>query len=214
MRIIYLDTSSSFLYAGLVEDNKILSSITKDFGKDLSTNTLYEIRNLFNESNLSPKDVDKIIVVNGPGSFTGIRIGLTIAKTYAWSLNIPITTISSLEAMALSNSGYDYYIPVIDARRGNVYAGIYDKDYNAILTDRYINFEELENKVKRFTESKVIITNNDIKSVLKIQKYEPDILKIVNYYKNKESVNPHGIDALYLKLTEAEENKLKMNRDD
>ena len=214
MRILYLDTSSSFLYAGIVEDNKILSSITKDFGKDLSTNTLNEIRNLFNESNLSPEDVDKIIVVNGPGSFTGIRIGLTIAKTYAWSLNIPITTISSLEAMAISTSGYDYYIPVIDARRGHVYAGIYDKDYNAILTDRYINFEELENKVKRFTESKIIITNNDIKSVLKIQKYEPDILKIVSYFKNIESVNPHGIDALYLKLTEAEENKLKMNRDD
>lgn len=212
MRILYLDTSSSFLYAGLAQDDKLLISIEKDFGKDLSTHTLNEIKTMLDKVNLSPEDVDKIIVVNGPGSFTGIRIGLTIAKTFAWGLNREITTISSLEAMAISNNNNDYYIPVIDARRGYVYAAIFDKDYNVVLSDRYINFLELEDKVNSFTGSKVIITNNDIKSVLKIQKYEPDIQKIVNYFKNKESINPHGIDALYLKLTEAEENK--MNRDD
>ena len=47
-------------------------------------------------------------MVNGPGSFTGIRIGITIAKVYAWSLNIPITTISSLEAMAISSENEKY----------------------------------------------------------------------------------------------------------
>ena len=212
MRILYLDTSSSFLYAGLVEDNKLLISIEKDFGKNLSTYTLNEIKEMFDKVNLSPSDVNKIIAVNGPGSFTGIRIGLTIAKTYAWGLNKKITTISSLEAMALSATGYDYYIPVIDARRGFVYAGIYDKDYNVVLSDRYINFLELEDKVNSFTGSKVIITNNNIKSDVTAQKYEPDILKIVSYCKDRASINPHSVDALYLKLTEAEENK--MNRVD
>ena len=211
MRILYLDTSSSFLYAGLVEDDKLLLYINKDFGKDLSTNTLNEIRNLFNEANLSPKDLDKIIVVNGPGSFTGIRIGLTIAKTYAWSLNKKITTISSLEAMAISNDDNDYYVPVIDARRGYVYASIFDKNYNQILTSRYIKLEELIGKVDSLDGEKILVTNDNIDTSIKSISYKPNILKIVEHFKNKECINPHGIDALYLKLTEAEEKK---NRDD
>ena len=103
MKILYVDTSSSYLYAGIVEDDKLLCEVKKEFGTSLSEEALPEIVSLFTKTNLNAKDIDKIIVVNGPGSFTGIRIGITIAKVYAWSLNIPITTISSLEAMMLSS---------------------------------------------------------------------------------------------------------------
>lgn len=206
MTILYLDTSSSFLYAGIVKDDSLLASVNKNFGHDLSTNTLNEIRVLLEENNLSPTDVDKIITVNGPGSFTGIRIGLTIAKTYAWSLKKDIIVISSLEAMALSSSNHDYYIPLIDARRGYVYAGIYNKNYEIELKDQYIKLEDLIKKCDCL-ENKIFISNDNIE--LNKESYTPDILKIVNHVKSRKSINPHSVDAAYLKLTEAEENKQK-----
>ena len=101
MRSLYIDTSSSFLYAGITSDDKVLAECKKRLDHDLSKETLPEIIRLFEIAKLKPEQIDKIIVVNGPGSFTGIRIGITVAKVYAWSLNIPITTITSLEAMAI-----------------------------------------------------------------------------------------------------------------
>ena len=103
MRTLYIDTSSSYLYSAIVEDDKVLSEVEEEFGQSLSEVTLPRIAGMFEESHLDAKDIDKIIVVNGPGSFTGIRIGLTIAKVYAWTLNLPITTIYSLEAMSISS---------------------------------------------------------------------------------------------------------------
>ena len=103
MRYLYIDTSSSYLYTAIIEDEKILAEIQEEYGQSLSEVAMPKIASMFEKSNLSAKDIDKIIVVNGPGSFTGIRIGITIAKVYAWTLNLPITTIYSLEAMALSS---------------------------------------------------------------------------------------------------------------
>ena len=133
MKYLYVDTSSNFLYSGIVENNKILAEIKEEFGQNLSEVALPKIVELFDKTNLKAKDINKIIVVNGPGSFTGIRIGITIAKVYAWSLNIPITTISSLEAMAISSENEKLHIPMINARRGYVYGAIYDSSYKEIL---------------------------------------------------------------------------------
>lgn len=205
MKILYLDTSSSFLYAGIVDNDQLLDKTAKRLNRDLSTYALSEIRELFSNSNISPKDIDKIIAVNGPGSFTGIRIGLTIAKTLAWTLNKPISVISSLEAMAVSNNNYDYYIPLIDARRKNAYTGIYDSNYNQIMKNQHISLETLLEKTEKLDGSKIFISNDSFD--FEVQPYTPDILKIVRLYKNIPSINPHGIDANYLKLTEAEENK-------
>ena len=206
MKILYLDTSSSFLYCAIVENDSCIGELKLDLQKDLSSLALSEISNLFLTTNTDPKDIDKILVVNGPGSFTGIRVGLTIAKTYAWSLNKKISTISSLEAMAISSKGeYDYFIPVIDARRGYVYGGIYDKNGNSILKDQYVNLETLKVTVGNLPGSFVFITNDKINDLNSVESYTPDFIAIVNQYKDKISLNPHEIDALYLKLTEAEE---------
>lgn len=206
MKILYLDTSSSFLYCAIVKNDECIGEIKLNLEKDLSSLALSQINNLFTVTSTKPEDIDKIIVVNGPGSFTGIRVGLTIAKTYAWSLKTKITTISSLEAMAISHKNeYDYYIPVIDARRGYVYAGIYDKDNNQVLKNQYINLEVLKATLNNLPGSYTFITNDDIEGLDNISLYDPDFLKIVNKYKGRPDINPHAVDALYLKLTEAEE---------
>ncbi len=206
MKILYLDTSSSFLYCAIVKNDECIGELKLNLEKDLSSLALSEISNLFVTTSTDPKDIDKILIVNGPGSFTGIRVGLSIAKTYAWSLDIKISTISSLESMAIScKSDYDYFIPLIDARRGYVYSGIYDKDGNQILKDQYMNLDVLKVTVENLPGSYVFITNDKINDLNPIEGYDPDFVSIINEYKNREEVNPHAIDALYLKLTEAEE---------
>ena len=204
MKTLYLDTSSSFLYCGLVDDNNLVFEVKKLLGKDMSKCSLITIKQKFDEFNISVDSVDKIILVNGPGSFTGIRIGATIAKTYAWAKKIPITTITSLEAIALSCTvNTDLIVPIIDARRGFVFGQIFDNNFSPVTEPKYISLDVLKDKVSEIS-SFVTYISNDIFE-FDTEKYSPDILKIVTQYKDKEPVNPHSIDAFYLKLTEAEE---------
>ena len=206
MRFLYIDTSSSYLYASIVEDNEVLSEIREEYGQSLSEVALPRIVSMFEDNSLSPKDIDKIIVVNGPGSFTGIRIGITIAKIYAWSLNIPITTIYSLEAMAISSNKNTYHVPIINARRGYVYTAIYDKDYNEILKPCHILLTDLQEKLDNIGDYEFI--SNDEFDDLELNSYSPNFVKIINKFKDKENINPHAVNPEYLKLTEAEESKL------
>lgn len=201
----YLDTTSSTLIAGLVQDNKLISEIEENLGKDLSTNTLFLIEKMFNENKIDVGDIDKIIVVNGPGSFTGIRIGITIAKTYAWALDKKITVISSLEAMSVSTKTNNYKIPYIDARRGYVYAGIYDENNNIVLKNCYIKLTDLIDYAKKIDKQYDFISNDNLQPGT--INYNADILSIVNYAKNKDLINPHAVNPIYLKKTEAEESK-------
>ncbi len=206
MRILYIDTSSSYLYTSIVENDKLISEIKEEFGQSLSEVALPRIASMFDKNNLSPKDIDKIIVVNGPGSFTGIRIGITIAKIYAWSLNIPITTIYSLEAMAISSKNNIYHVPILNARRGYVYTAIYDENYKEVLKPCHILLTDLQEKLKDIKEYEYI--SNDEFDELDVNSYSPDMVKVVNYFKDKENINPHAVNPEYLKLTEAEESKL------
>ena len=204
MRVLYIDTSSDYLYSGIVIDDKLISSIKKKYEKDLSKEALPKVIELFDKADITPKDLDKIIVVNGPGSFTGIRIGITIAKTIGWALNIKITPISGLTAMAISCNNNTYKMPLIDARRGYVYGAIYDKYNNNVIEDSHIDLKDLLDKSK-YLDEVTVITNNDIDINLKKEKYNPDILKIVKQFENNEGINPHLVNPIYLKKTEAEE---------
>lgn len=205
MKILFLDTSSSVLYCGLYDNENAIFEITKLLERDMSKEALFLIQKKFNENNISPSFVEKIILVNGPGSFTGIRIGATIAKVFAWTLNIPITTITSLEAIAASYNGASkYIIPLIDARRGFVYGQIFDRLNNPITEPEYILLDKLVEKVQKLSDDCCYISNDNLPIIKK--EYKLNIKKIVEIYKGKECINPHSIDALYLKLTEAEEN--------
>jgi len=205
MKYMYIDTSSNYLYIGIVEDEQLLTERKIKLDHDLSSLTLSNISEMFADVNANPNDINKIILVNGPGSFTGCRIGVTIAKTYAWSLHIPISVISSLQAMALRKDDYDFHVPMIDARRDYVFGGIYDQQNNPILKDQYIKKSVLEAAISNMSDNYVYITNDGIEVSGDKEKYNPDILRIVLKYKDKENVNPHSIDANYLKATEAEE---------
>lgn len=216
MKILYLDTSSSFLYTAILEDNTIIAEVKEKLENNLSEYALPRIEEMFTVKNINIDELDKIICVNGPGSFTGIRIGLTIAKTLAWAKNIPIVPISSLEAMAFSSDGnYNYIVPAIDARRNYLYASIYDNQNGSfIMNEKHILKDTLEIALDNLAGTISYISNNVLDVNHDVQPYEPKIDKIVFYVKDREPVNPHSIDANYLKLTEAEEKKLEEEKND
>lgn len=208
MKILYLDTSSNFLYTSIIGNDEIVAEIKERLDKDLSTEALPKISEMFEKNNISPDEIEKIIVVNGPGSFTGVRIGLTIAKTFAWTRKIPIIPISSLEAMALSynENDYKYIVPAIDARRNFVFASIYDKENKEfVMQEQYVSLATLEVAIENMPGNAAYISNDNINTDYGIIEYVPNILNIVLNTKDREVVNPHAIDANYLKLTEAEE---------
>ena len=95
--------------------------------KNHSVRVMPAIEQLLNDCDMKPTDLDKIVVAKGPGSYTGVRIGVTIAKTLAWTLNIPLVGISSLEVLAASVEDilHGFVSPLFDARRGQIYTGLY-----------------------------------------------------------------------------------------
>lgn len=216
MITLYLDTTSSFLYTAIIENDSVIAEIKEELGNNLSEYTLPRIEEMLSVKGITPDDIKKIIVVNGPGSFTGIRIGLTIAKTFAWAKDIPIIPISSLEAMALSIDGnYDYAVPAIDARRGFLYTSIYDiKNNSFVMSEKYVSSEALNAALDSMVGNICFVTNDLINAQYDIQPYDPKIDRIAFLVKDREPVNPHSIDANYLKMTEAEEKKMSEQDND
>ncbi len=198
MITLFIDTSTKNLIVALFKDDKLLESSCMS-SSEHSKYAMSKMDEIFKNNNIDPKDVNKIMVINGPGSFTGLRIGVTIAKIYAWALNIKVIPISTLHAYALSYSGYDYYVPYIDARRKYVFGAIYDKDYNVVLKDSYISLEDLLNKSKSLSNVAYI---SDLGDALP---NDLDVENIYKFYKDEEGISCHSLLPEYLKKTEAEE---------
>ena len=196
---LFLDTCNKNIVIGLLEDNKLIDKTVYINDNNLSEKLLPSIKELLDKNNIRVNNLNRIYVSVGPGSFTGIRIGLTVAKVIAWSLKIDIIPISSLEAIASTDSDYNYICPMIDARRGYVYASLYDKELNNIIKDQYIKQEDFTNLLKDY-KYEIVSYESDNKPILNIE-------KIVAKHVNDKSINPHKINPIYLKLTEAEEKR-------
>src|SRR5699024_2189891 len=108
MKTLAIDTSTNILGVAILDDTELIGQkVTKVI-------------------KLKPEALEKIVVGAGPGSFTGIRIGVTVAKSLAWALNIPVVRVSSLESLAYQAKLKEGIVcSFFDARRENVYAGIY-----------------------------------------------------------------------------------------
>lgn len=202
MKYMFIDTSSSRLFFSLIDNDKIVYSIDKENGNDLSVKLLTIIDEAFKHVDFELGDINKIFVGTGPGSFTGIRIGITVAKVMAWSLKIDIVPFSTLEMLSSTNTSSDYIIPYIDARRNYLFAAVYDKNLNVVLKDSYISKEELDKFVSKLEEKTFVSYDTIFESSIKPQ---PEILKIIQKHINDVPVNPHSIVPNYIKKTEAEE---------
>lgn len=186
MKYLFIDTCSNCLIISTIINNKLDYFFIDKNNNDTSS----KVMKVLKEAVCDINTVDKIFVVNGPGSFTGIRVGVTIAKTIGFCLNIPIIKLSELELLATTKTDTKYNVSLIDARRGYVYAGIYDKDLNCYLEDQHILLNDI-----KYPDSYTVIDNYD----------NIDLLKIIKKHEFDEPINPHDLKPNYLKRTEAEE---------
>jgi len=198
---LLVDTSLSYIRVALFKDNKLLDFIDEYVDRDLSKLFCVRVKEILVKNSLSFKDINNIYSVTGPGSFTGIRIGLTFVKVLAFSLNKKVVPISELQILASTPFNTKYVVPVIDARRGFVFAGVYDNELNNILDDSYINIEDLLNKID--LSDVTFVSYNDFS--FDTVKPNIDFIKVYLKNKNRNSVESHFLVPNYLKKTEAEE---------
>ena len=204
----FIDTSLSYIRLALFKDDFLIDSINEKCEKNMSSLFDLKVRDLFERNSLSLNQVNKIYTVTGPGSFTGIRVGMTFSKVLAMALNIKITPISELQVLA-SSKNCNNKAALIDARRGYVYAGIYDKNLDSIIDDKYVLLDDF------------LSTNKDVEyisydSFEHISTIVPkiDFERIIIKNKEKEQIDQQLLTPNYLKLTEAEENLRKKKEND
>ena len=109
--------------------------------------------------------------------------------------------------MAVSSKNKKYHVPIINARRGYVFGAIYDENYNEVLKPQHLKLEELLKKLDAI-DNYEFISNDTFEEDLELVKYDPDFVKIIDHFKDREEISPHAVNPEYLKLTEAEESKL------
>lgn len=206
MICLFFDTSSDLLKVSLIKDNKIIFDKELHTKNDHSSYLVPTIDEAFKSNNIDFKELDEIIVSNGPGSFTGTRISIAVAKTYAFSFNVPVYMISSLEELIYDNDGYDFYVPIIEEKKENLYFSIFDKDKKRVMDDTYSSTEYMYKKLEELDGKILLISLSD----KKYEKYDTvkasinalNIMKNIDV--NNEKVNPHLLKPNYIKKIEAE----------
>ena len=142
MITLCIDTAYKYLTCVLIKDDEIISRYSKECFKRQSEEVFVALEEIFNEARIERKDIDAICISEGPGSYTGVRIAMSIAKTISELLNIDLYTISTLRLYA---SDRENTMVLMDARASRAYVGIYDKE-DIILDDCALPLTEIDPK--------------------------------------------------------------------
>ena len=152
MRILALETSAKAVSAAITEDGRVLASGYQDTGLTHSRTLMPIVEHLFQNTGLSPESVDAIAVAVGPGSFTGIRIGVSAAKGLAFAADKPCAAVSTLEAMARNVAHMDALVVcAMDARRSQIYNALFTAEHGRLTRrtpDRAIGLAELAEELR------------------------------------------------------------------
>lgn len=158
MKILSIDTSSKICGVAVLDGEKLLEEISQDNGLSHSEKLMPIIKERLEKISLTLNDIDLIVCDKGPGSFTGIRIGVATTKAFSDSLNIKAVGISSLEALAYNVKTDGVICPLIDAKNDNVYIGVFENiDGNYILR-RDFSCENISNLLAEFKDAKYSVT--------------------------------------------------------
>lgn len=158
MKILSIDTSSNICGVAVLENNTLLKEVSQNNGLTHSETLMPIIKNTLSKLNITLNDIDLIVCDKGPGSFTGIRIGVATSKAFADSLGIKEIGISSLEALAYNVKQNGIICSLIDAKNNNVYVGVFENiDGNYILR-RNFSAENISDLLAEFKETEYSIT--------------------------------------------------------
>lgn len=161
MKILAFETSAKAASVALMNNGKLLGESYQNTGLTHSQTLMVMAEDLLKTCGLTAKDVEAVAVAAGPGSFTGVRIGVAAAKGFAWGAELPCYGVSTLEAMARNLGVYQgYVVPAMDARRSQVYTAIFHAQKGALTrveADMAISLAELSEKIKNFEENVFLV---------------------------------------------------------
>lgn len=222
MTILAIDTSNYALGVALVEENQVLGEYITNLKKNHSVRIMPAIQTLMKDCERVPADLTKVVVAKGPGSYTGVRIGVTIAKTLAWSLKLPLVGVSSLEILASGTGRYfnGYISPLFDARRGQVYTGLYQYENGLLETikeDQLVMSVDWAAELKELKKP-ILFVGNDLplhQEIMEetlgtqavfaaITEHNPRPSELALLGKNKPGEDIHSFVPNYIRLAEAE----------
>jgi tRNA threonylcarbamoyladenosine biosynthesis protein TsaB len=225
MKVLAIDTSNYVMGIAIVDGPNVIGEVITNLKKNHSVRVMPAIHQLLQECDIKPNEIEKIVVAHGPGSYTGVRIGVTIAKTLAWTLKIPLVGVSSIEVLAANGHFFNGYLsPIFDARRGQVYTGLYAYEAGQLMnkkSDRIVLLTDWIEDLKRENE-KVLFLGNDLaihETVIQkelediaviaspsLNNPRPSELAILGAAKTEEDV--HSFVPNYIRMAEAEMNWL------
>lgn len=233
MKILAIDSTAIVASCAVCEDERLLASFTLNNGNTHSENLLPMIESALKLLKLTPDDIDLFALSEGPGSFTGVRIGSATIKGLAFGKNKPCIGVSTLEALACNLIGFDGILcPVMNARRNQVYNALFEchgGEMRRLTPDRAISVEELEEELANYSMPVYLTGDGDflmLESETKKTDYAftPEPLRYQNGYsvafcalskfhageiKNDLTLNP-----TYLRPSQAERTRNEQNKGD
>ncbi|SHF00366.1 tRNA threonylcarbamoyladenosine biosynthesis protein TsaB [Seinonella peptonophila] len=235
MRTLAIDTSTMVMGVAILEQDRVLGEMVTNLKKNHSVRLMPAVSQLLSELDLSVSNIDQIAVTNGPGSYTGIRIGVTTAKTLSWAARLPLYSASSLTVLAHNAAHFPgLIVPLFDARRSRVYAGVYRRlidQLEPVIRPQVIHIEQLIKKVVSLNEPVLFLGEDveihrlNIEASFSSRLYfgqggenipHPSHLGLIAWRKHLDNEPPETDDFApdYLQLTEAEAKWLQKNRRD
>ncbi|WP_170006310.1 tRNA (adenosine(37)-N6)-threonylcarbamoyltransferase complex dimerization subunit type 1 TsaB [Bacillus fonticola] len=231
MTILAIDTSHHILSVALRRNGSTLGELTTFVKQHHSVRAMPAIEQLMTSCGIDPSELTKIVVAEGPGSYTGLRIGGTIAKTMAWSLQIPLVGISSLAALAGQAHLWEgLVLPFFDARRGTVFTGLYRRNESTLTSvegDRHVNLAEWIPSLRDVDEHILIISDaiathrevfeqhmsGDLIRFAPVDVAIPRASVLAQLGENVVGVSAHAYVPQYRRLPEAEVNWLRTQKE-
>jgi len=192
MITILLDSSNTNLSVGIARDNLLLEYISYEAWQRQSEYMIPELNKLLSKYNVSRDEIKEVMVAKGPGSYTGVRIAITIAKTIATALDAKLYAVSSLRVQkACKNPS----ICLINARSGRSYIGVYEDD-KVLLDDQIMKNEDVLNYIKEHPNYSVC---GDVKYLGLEGVISNNIQEMLNLQNVLETVNPLSLKPVYMK---------------
>ena len=219
MKILSIDTSSPICAVAILEDTKLIKEILLNNGLTHSEKLMPIISKILIETNLKLNDIDLIVCDKGPGSFTGIRIGIATTKAFSDSLNIKSIGISSLEALCYNVKTNGFICSLINAKNENAYFGVFKNDngiYNLVFDFSTDNIFNILNKLKELNSPITFVGDGSIEFRDLILNVLPDSsfaennelsafnLGLAGFYCLKNN-NKSDLSPLYLRKPKAEQ---------
>ncbi|MCH6201433.1 tRNA (adenosine(37)-N6)-threonylcarbamoyltransferase complex dimerization subunit type 1 TsaB [Aquiflexum sp. LQ15W] len=176
--ILSIESATSICSVALHREGKLLRLSELDQENTHAKQLMLLVEGMFNESGLKPSDLSAVAISSGPGSYTGLRIGVSVAKGLAFAFNIPLIAVDTLEALAFQAfplSGLnDFVIPLLDARRMEVYTSIFGFDGKLIESSHPLEIEG-NPFLNYLNTSKVFFLGDGLKKLLDILDHENSI---------------------------------------